>query len=162
MNKYTSNTYYLIDKLFYLIVFIGIIGYLVYLIQGSNEILIGGIIIISILLIIFIRLTSKLASIQFSESRIIVKYSISRKVVQIDYSTVMEIHYISGYKIASLNIIKYKSDNIAERKLKLTSVVAQDDYIEFVRWIKNKNNKIEFKFYPSDLKLKSKFNKEFK
>jgi len=162
MKEYTSNTYYLIDKLFYLLVFSGLIGYFVYSLDNNNKIQIAGIVIISIFLILFIRLTTKLASIKFTESKITVKYLITRKVLQIYYSSIIEIQYISGYQISSLNIIKYKSDNIAINKVKLTSVVSQDKYIEFAKWIKNKNNKIEFKFFPPDLKLKSEFNKEFK
>ena len=160
MKEYTSNTYYLIDKLFYLLIFCGLIGYLTYFLE--NKIQIIGIVFISILFILFIRLTTKLASIKFTENKITVKYLITRKILQIYYSSITEIQYISGYKISSLNIIKYKSDNIVINKLKLTSVVSQDKYIEFAKWIKNKNNKIEFIFFPSDLKLKSEFNKVFK
>jgi len=161
MKKYRTDTSYLIDKIFYLFIQIGLISYFIYKVNDSEIILFGGLIIISILTLIIARYTSKYASFTFAENNIVVEYSISRRTEIINYSSITEFQHISGFKQTSLNIIKYKPDGITNRKLKCTTVVSSDNFIEFVKWLKNKNDKIEFSFFPSDSNMKSKFGKEF-
>ena len=161
MKKYKTDTSYLIDKIFYLFIPIGLISYLIYKINDSEIIFFGGLLIISILILIIVRFTSKYSYFNFTENNIIVEYAISRKTEIINYSSITEFQHISGFRQTSLNIIKWKPDGITNRKLKCTTVVPSDEFIEFIKWLKNKNDKIEFSFFPSDSKMKSKFQKEF-
>lgn len=161
MKKYTTDTSYLIDKIFYLFMPIGFISYLIYKVNDSEIIFYGGFLILSILILIMIRLISKYASFNFTESNIVVTYSISRKTELINYSNITEFQHISGFKQTSLNVIKYKPDGITNRKIKSTTVASSTEYIDFVKWLKNKNNSIEFSFFPSDSNMKTKFLKEF-
>jgi len=157
---YKSNTYFLIDKLFYLLVYSGLVAYLTYFLKDNNQIFIGGIIILSLLLAAFVRILTKFAKVNFSEDYILVNHLIFRKKVRIAYADIVEIHYIRGYKLSSLNVIKYL-DNTTLRELKTTSVTTQEEFIDFVRWIKNKNNSIKFKFFPPNTDLEQKYNQEF-
>lgn len=161
MKKYQTDSSYLITNIFYLVILAGLLSYLIYKINDSEIILYGGLVIITLLVFLIIRLISKYASVNFTESNIIVEYGIFKKIEIINYSSITEYQHISGFKQTSLNIIKYKPDGLTNRKLKCTTVVSSADYIDFIKWLKNKNNSILFSFYPSDSDIKSIFKKEF-
>jgi hypothetical protein len=111
-----------------------------------------------ILFLVLLRLIIKLASIEFTENNIISKNVISRKIEEIDYSDILEIHYTFGYKWGSTNSITYRSDNSKIKKLKLTSATSLEKYSEFVEWVRNKNSEIEFKFFPPESYLIERYN----
>ena len=107
-----------------------------------------------------LRLITKLASIEFTDNNIISKYIMPRKVEQINYSNILEIHYIFGHKWGNTNVIKYKS-NTKIKKIKITGITSIEEYREFVEWIRNKNNGIEFKFFPPESHLIYRYNLKF-
>ena len=161
MKKYTTDTSYLIDKIFYLLIPIALISYLIYKINDSEIIFYSGLLLISILVLIIAIFVTKYAYFNFTENNIIVESAISRKTEKINYSNITEFQHISGFRQTSLNVIKYKSIDKTNRKIKSTTVVPSDEFIDFVKWLKNKNDKIEFSFFPSDSKMRTKYQTEF-
>jgi hypothetical protein len=110
------------------------------------------IIVISIMLLIvgliirYVRI--KTFSIRFEDEQVIVKYPFTGKEKNIGYSDIVELQYISAYKAATTNEIKFKESG-ENLSLKFLSI-EYDSYIEFVKWIKSKNDKIELTVFPSD------------
>jgi len=162
MEKYTSNTYFLIDRIFYLILYIVLIGLLTYFFANINVIKYGGLTSIPVLIFVLLWSISKLATLEYNEKNINITYRFPFNQKSIDYSSIIEIQHISGYKSTTLNIIKYKQkDSLKNKKLKIRNVVQNDKFIEFIKWMKTKNEQIEFTFLPTDSKLKEAYLKEF-
>ncbi|PCH74996.1 MAG: hypothetical protein COB98_09550 [Flavobacteriaceae bacterium] len=161
MKNYHTDSSYLITKIFYLVIQVGLVSYLIYKINDSEIIFYGGLVLISLLVFLIIRLVSKYASVSFTESNIVVLRGVSRKMELINYSNITEYQHITGFKQTSLNVIIYSPDGLSNKKLKCTTVVSSADYIDFIKWLKTKNNSIAFSFYPSDSDMNSTFKKEF-
>lgn len=152
MAKYTSTTYYIFDYILYLIIFSVITGLITYFLRDKEAVLFGGVVLLVIQVLLIVRLVRKLAKIEFDDKTIKVTYIFPRKEVLVDYSSIKEIIHIFGYNMSSVNFLKYYDREVLI-KFKMTPVVAVDEYLEFVKWLKRKNNQIEFKFLPSDSKL---------
>ena len=161
MKNYTSNTYYLLDYIFYLIFFSAIVGLITYFLKDNRHILIGSAVLLSIFILVIFRLISKLAIIEFNAKDVRIRYRFPRKEVRINYSSLNEIVHITGYNISSINILKYKQLN-EFKKLKITAVVSSNEYLEFVKWVKKKDENIEFNFHPVDSELRSEFLEKYK
>ena len=162
MKKYTSNTYYLIDRLFYLIIYLVLTGVIIYFFSNIDFIKYGGLSIIAVLLFLLLWSISKLAILEFNEKNINTKYKFPFNQENIEYSSIIEIQHITGYKLTSLNIIKYKQkDGLKNKKIKIRTVVPNDEFIDFIKWLKAKNKNIKFTFFPSDSEIKKDFSKEF-
>ena len=98
------------------------------------------------LIIYYVRI--KTFSIRFEDKQVIVEYPFTGKIKNINYSDIVELQYISAYKTATANEIKFKE---AERNLSLKFLsIEYESYIEFVKWIKSKNDKIQLTVFPSD------------
>jgi len=162
MKKYKTDTSYLIDKIFYLFIYIGLLSFLIYKVNDSEIILMGGLLIISILALIIARYFWRYAYFNFTENSLEVLYGISKRTTIINYSDITEFQHISGFKQTSVNCIKFKHYGVSNRKIKCTTVAPSAEFIDFVKWLKTKNNNIEFSFFPSDSQMKSAFDKEFK
>ena len=98
------------------------------------------------LLIYYVK--SKSFSIVFKDTQVIVEYSFNGKTKYIDYSNITELKYIKASKSPTLNEIKFK-DGDKNLSLKFLSI-EYSNYIEFVKWIKSKNETIELTVFPSD------------
>ena len=162
MIKYRSNTYYLFDNLPFIIIFCGILSFLTYVFRDNEYFFAGGLIVSLLLFIIIFRQLRKVARVEFNEKSILIKYMLPRLEKRISYSVIKEYQHIHGYKLTSLNIIEYLDSGTSDlMKLKITNVVSNDEFMEFVKWIKDRNNNIEFRFFPTDSKLIGEYEKEF-
>ena len=123
MKNYQTDSSYLITKLFYLVVQVGVISYLIYKINDSEIIFYGGLVVIALLVFLIIRLVSNYASVNFTESNIVVVRGVSRKIEIINYSSITEYQHITGFKQTSLNVIKYKPDGLSNKKLNATTTL---------------------------------------
>lgn len=91
------------------------------------------------MLILIIKLR-KLARVEFNENNIVIKYVFFRPEKHILYSAIEEYQHIQRFKYVSLNVMKYFDNNsMALNKIHITTVVPNDDYNQFVRWIKKRN-----------------------
>ena len=162
MIKYKSNTYYLFDSLPFIIIFVGISCFLTYVLHDNRYLFVSGLIISLILLFLVFKQIQKIARVEFHDNSILIKYVFHSREKSIAYSAIMEYQHMHGYNVTSLNIIKYLNSGTSDlMKLKITNVASNNEFMEFVRWIKSRNNNIEFKFFPSDSKLIGEYKKEF-
>ncbi len=162
MKTYSSNTYYLFDKIAFLLMFAGLSGGIAYFLRDIKIVQISGLTLAALLLFLVVLMTRKIAKIEFDHSKIVVNYRFTGKEVKIDYSSITEIKHITAYNLTGLNIIKYRSQtDLKDEKLKITTVVSDIEYIDFIKWLKRKNDKIIYIFLPSDSALKKEYLKEF-
>lgn len=162
MQKYSSNTYYLLDKVLYVVVLLIVACLITYHFSDHIKVVIVGSLIAAVGLGSLLRLLSKLAIVEFKEEQLIVKYLLFNKRLSIAYSRIMELQHIYGYPVFSRNTIKYKgNDGGKVKKIKTNGVASLDDYMAFVKWLKSKNNTIHISFLPSDSIFKVEYVKEF-
>lgn len=162
MVKYKSNTYYLLDNLPFRIVLCAVFFILTYNVRDNINLLIPGVFLTTIFVFAIILRLRKIARVEFNESHILFVYFFPRLEKRISYTSIKEYHYIRGFQLTSLNIIKYHESGTSNQKtLKLTNVVNNNEFIDFAKWIKKKNHDIKFKFFPSDSELIDEYKKAF-
>jgi len=104
---------------------------------------------IGIVILIILYQRKKTFDIKFSENEIIIEYTFLKKIVKVPYTDLMQIEFISAYRAPNRNRIKFKIGNKIE-SLRFLTVAQSDQYIEFIKWLKSKNDKLELKVFPSD------------
>ena len=162
MKKYDANSYYLIIRVFSLIVLVAIIGVFIKQLDTPKYTFYGGIIIISLLVIWIIKLLKNIVYIGFYEDNMEVTHLITRVKKIIPYSDLIDLVCVDSRVGHHYNTIKFKADNLlGTSNIKVDRIVDSDQFITFLKWLKNKNKNIEFEIIPSDSKLLSEFNKEF-
>ncbi len=122
-------------------------------ISNSSEIIWIKIIsiLISIGIVIFIILYQRKRTfdIKFLENEIKIEYPFLKKTSQVPYVDLLQIEFISAYRSPNRNRIKFKIGNKIE-SLRFLTIAQSDQYIEFIKWLKSKNDKLELKVFPSD------------
>ena len=162
MNTYKSNSNYLFMEIFLIsMITIVIIYTLISAVENLMTALSIGLLIVLLYIFLTIKYLNKLIKVEFKESIIRVQYKFRNKIEEIKYSEIIELKYIEASRTPTSNILKYQSKNESIKKLKFYSVVDRTDMMEFVKWIKLKNEKIEFKFSTLDMKLDYEYQKEF-
>jgi hypothetical protein len=109
------------------------------------------IIIASLLLSVWIisNQRKKVFDIIFEEEKIRIEYAHNNNKLEIKYSELLTVEYISTPKNPTRNKIEFKLyGNI--KKLKFQSVAESNEYVEFVKFLKSKNENIKWKVFPSD------------
>ena len=144
-----------------LVLFIGI--FYLFMVSIENKFIVMGGIIVGFfsLAIIIKRLIEKLVQIEFNEKHIIIEYKYPRKIEKIDYSKVIGLNHFQGSRTPTKNILRYELDNGKDQKVKFYSIALYENYIDFIKWLKKKNDKIEFKIFPPDSNLEFEYQKEF-
>ncbi len=104
---------------------------------------------IGIIVLIILYQRKKTFDIKFSENGIIIEYPFLNKTDQVPYTDLVQIQFISAYRAPNRNKIKFKIDGKIE-SLRFLTVAQSDQYIEFIKWLKSKNDKLELKVFPSD------------
>ncbi len=161
MAKYKANSYYLIIRIFFLLLPPIIIGYVIYQPKTPEDVIFGGVFVIMPFVIYIVKLLSDLVYVEFNENDMIITYLITKKEKKIPYLNLLTWECIDGQRGYHINVIKFKSDFfLGTSKIKVDRVVDSDQFISFVKWLKSKNDKIKFKITPSDSKLLYEFNKE--
>ncbi|WP_139856743.1 hypothetical protein [Aequorivita sinensis] len=150
MTKYSSSSSYSIyEAVIASLMFLGI-GIVI---SNSSEIIWIKIIsiLISIGIVIFIILYQRKRTfdIKFLENEIKIEYPFLKKTSQVPYVDLLQIEFISAYRSPNRNRIKFKIGNKIE-SLRFLTIAQSDQYIEFIKWLKSKNDKLELKVFPSD------------
>lgn len=150
MTKYSSSSSFSVfDTAMVLILFLGI-GIVTI---NSFEIIWAKMIIVFLtLVIIFLIILYQLRqsfTIKFSDNRIIIEYPFLKRIIEVPYENLIEIEFISAYRTPNRNRIKFKIQNKV-KSLRFLTVAQSDQYIEFTKWLKSKNDKLELKVFPSD------------
>ncbi|NOU59661.1 hypothetical protein [Marinifilum caeruleilacunae] len=161
MTKYKTNNFYIFDYILSLVFVSIIIAVLLYFLHENKELLIGGASLLTLLFFLLLRLFRKLVKIEFYDKKIMVRYHLGRKEEEIKYTDISEIAHITGYNVSSINTINYTQEGQL-RKLKVRAVVKISEYMDFAHWMKRKNDKIAFKFYPADSELKKLYEEKSK
>jgi len=148
MSKYNSKTNLVWESSAAGII-IAVIGYGIFsaLENTTYQILVISITLFLIGFVIYYARTNTF-SILFEEKHVVVKYRFINKTNYIDYSDITELKYINASKSPTTNEIKFKHEKQSMSIKFLT--IDNIDYIEFVKWIKSKNEKIELTVFPSD------------
>lgn len=150
MTKYSSSSSYSNYEAFFVIIFFFSIGIVI---ADSLEFILMKIISIGFSLflafLVILNQRKKTFDILFLENQINVHYLFLDKKITICYNDIVELTFISVSKSPNRNQIKYQFKNKIH-SLKFLSVAESDQYIEFIKWIKSKNEKIELKVLPSD------------
>jgi len=102
---------------------------------------------IAILVILYQR--KKTFYINFLENEILIEYSFLKKTIRVPYANLLQIEFISVYRSPNRNKIKFKIGSEI-KSLIFLSIAESNEYIEFIKWLKLKNEKLELKVYPSD------------
>jgi len=104
---------------------------------------------IGIVILIILYQRRRTFDIKFSENEIIIEYPFLKKTVQVSYANLLLIEFMSANRMPNMNRIKFKIGNKIE-SLRFLTVAQSDQYIEFIKWLKSKNDKLELKVFPSD------------
>ncbi len=104
---------------------------------------------IGIVILIIQYQRKRIFDISFLENEIIIEYTFLNKTIKIPYTDLLHIEFISTYRTPNRNGIKFKNGNKTE-SLRFLAVGQSDEYIEFIKWLKSKNGKLELKVFPSD------------
>ena len=104
---------------------------------------------IGIVILIILYQRKRTFDIKFLENEIIIEYPFLKKTSQVPYVDLLQIEFISAYRTPNRNRIKFKIGNKIE-SLRFLTVAQSDQYIEFIKWLKSKNDKLELKVFPSD------------
>ncbi|WP_417873806.1 hypothetical protein [Xanthomarina gelatinilytica] len=150
MTKYSSSSSYSIyEAVIASLMFLGI-GIVI---ANSSEIIwtkvISILISIGIVILIILYQRKRTFDIKFLENEIIIEYPFLKKTSQVPYVDLLQIEFISAYRTPNRNRIKFKIENKIE-SLRFLTVAQSDQYIEFIKWLKSKNDKLELKVFPSD------------
>ncbi|MBG7612880.1 hypothetical protein IU405_11545 [Polaribacter sp. BAL334] len=150
MTKYSSSSSFSsYEAVIASLVFLGI-GIVI---ANSSEIIwikvISILISIGIVILIILYQRKRTFDIKFLENEIIIKYPFLKKTSQVPYVDLLQIEFISAYRTPNRNRIKFKIGNKIE-SLRFLTVAQSDQYIEFIKWLKSKNDKLELKVFPSD------------
>ncbi|WP_405567468.1 hypothetical protein [Polaribacter sp. Asnod6-C07] len=87
--------------------------------------------------------------IEFNDELIEIDFFYTNRKIAIEYSELLSIEYISTSKNPTKNKIEYKI-NGELKKLKFTSVAHSNEYVEFIKFLKSKNDGIKWKVFPSN------------
>ena len=160
MTKFKGNSYYLIIRIIFLLFPSFLIGYVIYQPNTPDKVFYVGIFLISLFLIFIIKSLKNLVLVEFNDNEMRIFYLITKKNTEVPYSDLLKWNCIDGQRGYHFNIIHFKSDKyMGTSKVKIDRIVDSDKFIPFVKWLKTKNDKIEFKITPSDSKLIKPFNK---
>jgi len=163
MKNYKANSYYLLTRIFFLIPLPLFIGFIINQPDTPVKTIYGGLFIIVLFLLFILRLLLKILSVEFKENHMKITYLISRIKLEIPYSEINNWLCIDGQRGYHFNVIKFNSKKFyTTNGIKVDRLVDGDQFIPFLRWMKRKNDRIEFEIIPSDSKLLKEFNKEFK
>ena len=97
--------------------------------------------------------------INFTENQVEVQYIKRTKNININYSNIKHIRY-TKYKARSYNELSYL-ENAKIKKITFLTVVDPDEYINFLKWIREKNINTKFDAYPPDEQMEFKIQEAF-
>jgi len=162
MTKIKGNSYYLIIRILFFLLPPFLIGYIISQPNTPDKGFYGGILLISLFLVFILKSLKDLVVVKFNDYNMSITYLIIQKKIDVPYSNLLNWKCIDGHRGQHYNVIKFKTDNfLGTSKIRVDRIVDGDKFIPFVKWLKTKNDKIEFKITPSDSKLIKPFNKEF-
>ncbi|MCB0372944.1 MAG: hypothetical protein KDD31_08050 [Muricauda sp.] len=150
MNKYYSSSSYFVFEAIFAILICMVIGYAFFSVNESAFIKTTAVVFsfLAITLIIM-YLRNIVFDIFYNENDVLIDYHLKKKKTTIDYSDLIGIKYIGAHKNPAMNRIKYKTKTGIKTK-KFQTVAFDDQFVEFVHWIKSKNPKIKISVIPSD------------
>ena len=162
MPYFSGNSYYLLTRVFFLLIPPLLIGFVIYQPGTADKLIYAGIFIISIFVFFILKSFRDLVVVKFYDHNITIKYLIIQKEISVPYSNLVKWYCFDGQKGQHYNIIRFKTDNFKKpKKIKIDRIARNKEFIAIVKWFKTKNENIEFKIAPSDSKLKNLFKKEF-
>lgn len=156
MNKYhSSSSYFVFEAIFAILICLGI-GYTFFSANESafiKTIAVAFTLLTISLIILYLR--NIVFDIFYNENDVLIDYHLKKKKTTIDYSDLISIKYIGAHRNPAMNRIEYKTKNGVKTK-KFQTVAFDDQFVEFVHWLKSKNPKIKISVIPSDHYLNEK------
>lgn len=98
--------------------------------------------------------------IEFDANEIKIAYVHLNKSFVIGYDSIIQIRFEHLRKAGDFNKITYLEDG-KEKKISFITVASGEAYIDFLKWIKEKNDKILFDAYPPDEEMEFQIQSNF-
>ncbi|WP_225034730.1 hypothetical protein [Winogradskyella sp. SM1960] len=146
---YSSSSHSNLDTVLAILMCLAIGGSIVYATDIIWIQLISILITIGIVVVIISYQRKRTFTIKFLENEIIIEYKFLKKRIQVPYADLLVIEFLSIHKSSDKNRIKFKTKNQVQ-SLSFLAIAHSDHYIEFIKWLKTKNEKLELKVFPSD------------
>ncbi|WP_299534151.1 hypothetical protein [Ulvibacterium sp.] len=161
MYKYRSSSRFKIfDTVVATLMFIGI-GYAV--IATTNNIaaqISVAMVVLFISLWIAHRSRNRIFDVEFKEQFIVVDHVFKPDNARILYENIIELQFISVNKSPTFNKMIF---NYGEKQetIRFKTIARGDEFIDFVKWLKSKNDKIKVSVYPPDHYMNHRLQKEY-
>ncbi|MCH4552381.1 hypothetical protein [Aestuariibaculum lutulentum] len=150
MKKYISSSSKFISEAATACIMILLIGY--FLFRGLDLMFLKVISLsVVVLMIVWVVIYSrkKAFNIYFEQEEICIKYTFIDREIKVQYNDLIEVKYISGYRVPTKNSIKFIKGSKLQA-VKFDTVGDDECYLSFVKYLKSKNKNIELKVIPSD------------
>ena len=121
MSKYYSNNYFLLDRIIYIVLLIGVAVIITYQFAVSFMFLLVGVLIIFLLVGLLVCLLLKLVTVEFIGDKVVMRHLFLRRHTSIYYTAIAEVQHLFWYPVFSRNVFKYK-DGKRGKVMLLTSV----------------------------------------
>ncbi len=103
----------------------------------------------------------KYLEIYFEDDEVIIEYPNIQKIIKVQYTDLKNLTYINPRKsLNKYNSLKY-IENGKIKKITFLSVAENEVYIDFLKWLNNKNSKIIFDAYPPDENMEYRIQENF-
>jgi hypothetical protein len=134
--------------------------FLICVTKFSLVISLASIVFVAIIYVISNRnLNRKYFEINFTEEQAEINYIKRNENIVICYSDIIQIRYIR-YKNRGYNRLTY-NHNAKPKKVSFLTVAEGDEYINFLKWFREKNIKTEFDAYPPDENMEYRIQENF-
>ncbi|MDV7137657.1 hypothetical protein R3X28_02165 [Maribacter sp. TH_r10] len=150
MYKYhSSSRFYITDSLIAIVMSVGF-GYVGVTVTGNIAAQISVVIVTVLLSLWFvIRARDRVIDVEFKEQFIVVNQIFKNEITRIHYESIVALEFISVHRGPTINKIKFLYKEKSE-SIRFRTIAHGTEFIDFVKWIKAKNDKIIVSVYPSD------------
>lgn len=102
----------------------------------------------------------RIIDVEFREQFIVVNHVFKVDVVRIPYEHVIELQFVSVNKGPTIN--KMKFDYLERQEtIRFKTIAHGTEFVDFVKWLKTKNDKIKVTAYPPDHYMNHKLQEEY-
>lgn len=140
----------------------GIVCFFLICIQRFELVFSGVVVGVYILLFLITKVRNKKSyfEVELNANEIKITYVHLNQSFVIGYDSILKIRYEHLRKAGDFNKITYL-ENGKEKKIAFLTVASDEAYIDFLKWIKEKNDKIVFDAYPPDEEMEFKIQSAF-
>lgn len=117
-------------------------------------------VVIFILLWIALRARNRVLEVEFREQFMVVTHIFKNKSTRIGYESIMALEFVSARRGPTINKIKFH-DKGKHNSIRFRTVAYGAKFIDFVKWLKSKNDKITISVHPPDHYMNHRLQEEY-